>query len=316
MASADFESLHEELVRQFVADGLFPGGVGSIRPILKGNPEDVVADSGTKSLVLDPGGVPAAVLMVSNEVNPHMMKRTAANAAAAKALLGTALGCVVLEPVASDYFRGLSYVLWPWASPLSGRRVLRYLQRRALGPRVVRWLREAATCTRRELADEEMESAFAVPLAAMSKDSRFPQAMQSAAEAGLARLRSGAWRPMAALEHGDFSFENLLLPRGAPDRSGCPWRFYVIDWGGARLRGYPFQDLVWFVRASKLSGRAVRSELKASCGVFGCEPRDVLHYLLAGLAATGMHLEHFPEHRYVRASTGVFGYASRMLGEG
>jgi len=316
MASADFESLHEELVRQFVADGVLPAPAGAIQPILKGDPEDIVADSGTKSLLLDPAGVPAAVLMVSNDVNPHLMKRTADNAAAAKALLGPALGGVVLEPLASDYLRGLSYVLWPWASPLSERRVLRYFQRRALGPGVVRWLREAARGTCRELTAQDTQSAFALPLEAMSKDGRFPQAMQSAAETGLERLRSGEWRPMAALQHGDFSFENLLLRRRAPGPSQGAWRFHVIDWGGANLRGYPFQDLVWFVRGSKISPRAVGGELRATCGVFACEPKDVLHYLLAGLAATGMHLEHFPEYRYLRASTGVFAYASRMLGEG
>jgi len=251
--------------------------------------------------------------MVSNEANPHLMGRGAENAASAKALLGSELGAVILEPLASGYSHGLSYVLWPWQSPLSDRRVLRYVQRMALRPRVFRWLREAAAHTRAELAGEDARNLFEIPLASMSGDDRFPQEMRMTAERGLERLRIDAWHPMAGLHHGDFVLENLLLARRAEGAATSPHGFYVIDWGGAVMQGYPFLDTFTLTRTARASDRALRREAGIFCRAFACEPPDILCYLLAGIAARGMDLEFFPEERFLRGATRAFAYAERVL---
>ena len=305
------DETHGVLLDEARSTGTLGIEVGSVAPLGAGALGPAVADAAAKSLVSDKAGRPLGVLIVANSVDPNSMARSVDKASEAKRILGAKLGAVVLVPLASGEFRGRSYVLWPWWRPVSGARWLRFAQRTLLRPKVFAWLRAVAEHTKAETENER----FVAPLKAVVDDARLPSKMREMARSGLDRLAAGAWTPWTVLEHKDVWLGNILLPPNREARRLNPNKFVLIDWGGMADRGYAFLDLLYFSQSVSLPARQLRREVDALCRVLGCEHRDAVSYLLAGLGAIGMDLGHFPEDRYVRMSAEVFGHLTRALGD-
>jgi hypothetical protein len=138
--------LHRSLLTELQASGVLQ--IEGISKSSVGNdPETDVADATTKTFISDAKGKLAAVLIVSNSVNPFLVERSVSRAMAAKQLLGPDLGRVVLEPLADGMFEGLTYVLWPAQRTLASLRPLRFIQKQTLIPRV-RYQRPMISLTR------------------------------------------------------------------------------------------------------------------------------------------------------------------------
>jgi hypothetical protein len=290
--------LHSDLLDELRRSGRLNGSAGAVRPLVESYKKSLTADSPTRTLLPGARGEPFAVLFVSSPVDAGYVARSLANAAQAKRLLGDEFGSVILEPLVQGEFRGFSFAVWPWHRPRTTIRGLAYLQTRLLLPRVTDWLRGATERSARDPTREEIESAFAEPLARMARDERFGPGSRDLAQRGLDRLRSGAWRPRVVLQHKSI-LDNLLLPRDRAHRRQFPRGFILIDWAGASVRGYAFDNLLRIGQRSRLPAQDLRAELRQHCRILSCEARDINSYLLAATGFVGANLGHFAEDDYV-----------------
>jgi len=305
--------LHHRLLAGLADSGRIPFVVAGVRPLSEGNKKITVADAPTRSIVLAASGEPAAVLFVSSPVDAQYVERNVALAAEAKRTLGDDLGSVILEPLAHGRFDELSFALWPWHRPVTAIRGLAYLQRQLLLPRMLRWLREATLRTLSNPSNEELRAHFVQPLERMALDQRFAAAARDLARAGMKRLEAGLWRPHVVLQHKDFGQWNVLRParRGS---GGFTRGFVLIDWAGARLRGYPFVNLLALGRTSRMPPYVLRRELIAHCRMLSAAPADVMSYLMASLGYLGSNLGYFAEADYLSASRGVIAFSTSAVG--
>jgi hypothetical protein len=291
--------LHNSLLDELRASGQLHGDFRGTVPLVERGKILTVADAPSRAVVVNADGERYAVMFVSTTVDSGYVARNVASAAAAKRALGEDIGSVILDPIASGEFRGLSFVLWPWHRAITSIRGLAYLQRRILLPRVLGWLRDATQYTARAAVGGEIQTAFAKPLARIAQDERMPPAARASAREGIQRLGSGAWRPRVVLQHKDFGHWNILLPRDKAHRRQFPRGFILIDWSGANLRGYPFSNLLTRARTSRMPARVLRSEMVQHCNILNCEVRDIMPNVLAGLGFVGEHLGHFSETDYI-----------------
>ena len=282
--------------------------------VMTNDPATDVADAPTKCFLRDGRGRVRAVLMISSSVNPLLVARSASMAKAAKQALGPDLGRVILTPLADGTFEGLSYVLWPAQRRLASPGLTRFVQKRILKRRVPPWLRKSTRHTRKQATRDDLERAYVRPLETMSEDSRFSEDIRRRARTGLSRIDAGAWRPFLILEHNDLWLGNILLADDRVAKKRNPHGFFVVDWAGATIEGHPFYDLIRFGRSVGMSTHSLAQEARAHCDILECELEDMVSYLLAGLAAIGMNLEHFPEDRYLAMSNTVLGQLDAMVG--
>jgi len=218
----------------------------------------------------------------------------------------------VLDPVAEGCLDGLSYALWPWYAPLSAHPIRYRIEAFPMRRLVLRWLAEAVARTRRPVEPAALKPGFEAPLVQVAEDKACGERLRGAARAALGRLEGGAWKPVWVLEHGDLWLGNVLRP-GTNGRDTFRRGFVLIDWGGARLKGYPFLDLLRLGNSSRLSRRVLRRELREHCRVLGCAPVDVASHALAGLGALQLRQDHFPEAAY-RAMCGSYEVLLAKLG--
>jgi hypothetical protein len=108
-----------------------------------------------------------------------------------------------------------------------------------------------------------------------------------------------------SLEHNDLWLGNFLLPANRAARKSNPYGFFVVDWAGAVMRGHPLLDLFRFGLSAGMPARALANEVSVQCHILECQPHDIAPYLIAGLGAIAMNLEHFPEHRYLEMANSV-----------
>lgn len=276
--------------------------VGSVTLLI---PPKEVADDPMKLLVRDRSGQPAGVLLCAAPVAPELVAGNMQRARRAKQALGADLGRAILDPLLEGWAFGLSYALLPYCRPLSDARLLRRVQRLALGPALFGWLRRATQSTVTDGATTGPDPEIITALERLAAIPELTDRARSAAGHALDRLDRGAWRPRRVLMHGDFYLGNVLIDpgtrAGAPRRSWpWPWsaRFVIIDWPGSRTDGFAFFDLVRMAQSTRPPRGRLRAEVAAHCRLLGCEPADARSYLAAALGDLGGDLEYFPIERY------------------
>ena len=297
----DATSRIEALADHLIASGDIPFPNAKVDLSLNRAPGDreAVGDSPERAIICDAHGAPYGVLFLAVPVSPDLVGRGVRNAQAAREMLGAEAGAVILEPLVSGEFEGLSYVLWPWVRPVSSSRYVAYVQRRLLRRSVLAWLRDATERTKHADSDGATRANYEQALNNLSAIPELPAEMADEAKRGLERLHAGAWRPYHVLEHNDFWFGNIMLPSARGNGAGKTYPFHVIDWAGARTSGYPIFDLIRLARTTGLSGRALHREIQLHCAILECAPEDAAHYLLAALGYLEQTLEHFPRDRYI-----------------
>ncbi len=287
------------------------GGLGGVSRL---GSAPTLADGTHKFLIRDLRGRPLAVLLLSSPGNSFMVARGIERAGQAKMALGPALGRVILTPLAAGVMDGLTFAVLPYCRRLSENRLWWRVQRTWVRRDVLEWLRCVTETTVADPAPDRIEPDFLVPLRALGANLLVDADIREEALRSADRLEAGRWRARHVFAHNDLWKENILLPPrvlpGDSERTG-QYRFALIDWGSAAVRGYPMYDLVRLARDMRVSGSALTREIAAHCRFLECAPADALSHLLAALGALGMHLEQFPMERYVALVRGCRSFLLR-----
>jgi len=261
-----------------------------------------LADSAGKFCVCDRKG-PAAVAFCAIDPQFDCVGQATKASVQCKELLDSSLGKHVLSPVAAGEWQGCSWAIYSYCTPLSDNRLLWPLQRKLLQGDIFHWLVDVAKETRCEAAKEEVDSGFCKPLEHIVSLSALSKSVREAATVSLHTLTTGAFKPCFSLMQGDFWKGNLLIDnRYTTVTKGAGWskRFVIIDWAGARIKGYPFYDFIRFADSFRLRGHVLVESLNQFCHHFGCTPTQARSYLLAALGYLGLHLECFPFEQYLQ----------------
>lgn len=248
-------------------------------------------------------------LLLSSFGNPKLVARGVRNIESIRAVLPADLAAPVLTPAAAGEIASLTYAVWPRKQTLHRNRFVAAYQKWRLMPALYDWL--FGLCRESLVApadDGELAEGFVAPLEFMAAHSGQTEAIRAAARVSLDRLAAGAWRPRHCIQHSDFWVGNIILPSAAERRQGAP-RFFVVDWAGARLKGYPLIDLVRFMQSVRARAPRRERESRRYLEALGCDRADTTGYILAALGALGANLEYFPEDRYLALSASVFDYA-------
>jgi hypothetical protein len=228
----------------------------------------------------------------------------------AKQLLGTQLGRVILEPLDEGTCMGLSYVVVPYCRPLSSGRLADFFHRIFLGSEVFAWLRAATRATVASASKDRIERDFLRPLRYLAELDMVSDRIRAAADQAAERLITGKWIPKHVLMHNDLWKGNVLIRTDengdTPDTHKWWKRFVIIDWLGARLKGYAMYDLVRFARSIKARRSRLTEEVRWHCRELECDLIDARSHLLTSLGHLGMHLEYFPPEVYREQASRCF----------
>lgn len=279
------------------------GGASRVGSISQIEPHKPGADATAKFLVRDERNECAVVLLCSPPVSPALVARGMERARQAKQAIGPELGRVILDPLVEGELDGLSFAILPYCAPLSRSPWIWRWQRLTFRPALLRWLREVVRATAICPEDGKIEDGFVVPLERLAEMPTVSASLRAAAAQARERLVKKQFSPRQVLMHGDLWKDNLLIDeRGVTGRADAPVnaRFVVIDWPGSRLAGYPIYDLLCLSESIGLRGRRLRDEVDIHARILGCGPMDVRTHLLAALAHTALHLEHFPVERFAK----------------
>lgn len=261
-------------------------------------PNGITLEDSTTKLTVSIAGCGEKFILLSGAGNPALVQRACENIKAVRACLPPPLKSPVLAPDAAGIVGGLSYAVWPRHTPLSRNRIIHALEKRRLTPRLFDWLYDVCRASMREpLNAQERRAGFEAPLEFLQRDSRQCVPIRKAADAALQRLTSGQWSPYFCIQHSDFWFGNILKP--ARRRTDEETSFFIIDWGGARLKGYPLIDMAQLSVSLGAGRRRYDMEAKRYGVTLDCAPDDMRSYLLCALGALGGNLEYFPEDRYL-----------------
>jgi hypothetical protein len=273
-------------------------------PMSLGAPATDTKDNPIRGTIVDGDGKRQGVLFLASPLEPGLVQQSVDRASAAKELLNESLGSVIIEPMAKGVYEELSFVCWPWCTPLSQSKLMGYIHRTRLRPNIFAWLDEVTQSTQQPASELGDGSGFADDLQRIADDDSCPREMRTAADCGLDEMRDGAFNATHTLEHGDFWMGNILRPQ---DHSApSPYRFSVIDWAGARTAGYPFVDLIRFGLSSRMPTKVLSKQVLHHCDILGCSPQQAKYSIIAAMGYLGDHLGYFPRDRYLTLAAKVF----------
>ncbi len=276
----------------------------SLRPISR-DPAIAVADATLAYLIDGKTTRDSAVLLVSNAAFPNAVADAATRARHLRKHLDAATAHHILMPHESGTHRGQTWGLYPRLEPYSANRALRMVQKKIFIPRLEHWLTDVARQTQRPVDATTLAARFAAPLERMAADTDLPERVRASATAYGTRLTEHPVRLVA--EHGDFWIGNVMFSRGT--LPGLAQDFFAIDWGGARLDGYPCMDLLRYMMSAYRTGSAaptgaLRTYLKA----LDMPEHHGALYALASLGHLGQTLDQFPKARYVELTCTIHDY--------
>ena len=304
LRSSAFPDGAEDILREFLGAGRRLGSVSEL------SLNRTVSDYCEKFVVLDDSGKPAAFIIVSPASHPHAVSDAANRAAAVRDALGDRMGANVLTPFRVAVADTRTYAIFPYCTPLSGRRFVGGWERRRLAPKVLRWLEEAAIHSREAVDAESLDRRIVRPLRAIEEASQLDATIRAAAATSLDDLQSGRWCPSTVAAHNDLWWGNLVHGRSTP--GGAP-EFFVIDWGQGDPLGMPIGDLVRLSMSLGLSPRRCRVWIDRHRQVLDCRPVDVLGYLLVAFGALSLNRGEWPVERFLQAVRVCFRYASDAI---
>ena len=256
-----------------------------------------VADD-TKKLIIVDHNKPVAVVIVSSYLDRKQAENAIHKSEDAKILLGNNLSQVIVEPLGSGEWDGLSWILLPYHKPYSEHILPKILQHFFLKPKVKQWLREVNKLTVRDISLDVIDKNFRQPLVNFSKRPNMNKEIIGAIHDATDRLNNGHWQPRHVFMHGDLWLGNILHANTKCTDNN--YNFMVIDWAGSIKNGYAMFDLIRLAQSICLRGHNLIAEIDRHCRIMGCERIDAMSYLLSALGWLSMNLGCFPYEQFYK----------------
>lgn len=274
-----------------------------ISPVTDAAFKENLADATLKFLAPTPSGEPGFML-ISGAGNPYLVQRAVDNIQAARDSVSVLTAAHILPPVATGQVADRTFAIWPMKRPFQRKnRLMLRLRNRIYAQHIAQWI--AALC--RETITPARAETVLEDLRVITEDKAFPEDIRQAAERAAERLITGQWQPMHCLHHGDFWSENLLLPT----RSDVT-PFYVIDWAGMQMKGYPFLDLSRMLMSMRCGTQFNANSVEELRKHVGCDKEDVTAYILSAYGNIGANLEHFPPDRFRVAALDLYRFVKAI----
>lgn len=266
-------------------------------------------DSTIKCIVSNPDG--ADYFMLISAVNsPDAIARAAKNICDIQAKLPKDFATTILSPIASGTIDGRSCAVWPRHEPFIPSNPMFFglffkLRRMFHRKSFLDWAYDLCAYTiSGPLATESIDSGFIKPLQHVEANNMLPDDMRQHAHIAIQRIRNRQWHPMHCVQHGDLWYGNFLFPVSHNQRDSA--KFYVIDWGGATIDGYPVFDFTRLAIAMECNARSASPHIDRLTRLLGCERIDIASYVLCAIGEMATRLEHFPEQQFHLLSTSTY----------
>lgn len=240
-----------------------------------------------------------AILLVSPAEFPDVVSEDQAKAAAMRNYLGEELGSVILSPLAQGHILNCSYALVPFRQTFSKNSFFWMLQKQRIKPQLLEWL-QAITAQFSVIAESESDrDLFIRPLQYLSAMHSADQIIRGAASTALRRLQTGAFQPRFVPMHNDLWKGNVLQCTAEDARSKAGYRFFVIDWRGSRISGYPIYDLIRVSLSFNLTPDELNTAILHATTALRCDPIDALSYVTAALGEIASRMDQFPLDKFL-----------------
>ena len=292
----------ERAITETLTEALIQHGLSSDLLAVRLNPN--VADG--SSVFAIGKGKQRAALLISPAAFPNVVSEDQAKARDMRNHLGPALGSAILTPLAEGFILNRSYALLPLAKPLTNNRVLWKIQKWKLKPKLLGWLGNVAAHHAIPLDNSAVEATFETPLRRFSVMDGLDFDVRRLAIRALERLQSGEFHPRVTPMHNDFWKGNILLPSHTATPTSAAYPFFIIDWRGSRIDGFPFFDLVRLSMSFGLAPGELRKEIANACETLECAAVDVNSYLAAALGELSMRLGEFSRERFLQMTRACF----------
>ncbi len=100
--------------------------------------------------------------------------------------------------------------------------------------------------------------------------------------------------------HNDLWKGNFLQGAREDACSKAGYSFFIIDWGGSRINGYPIYDLVRVSLSYRLTANELKEAIVRATAALECEPVDALSYVVAALGEIAQRIDQFPVDRFLQ----------------
>lgn len=239
--------------------------------------------AGTKARLLLQGTQSSAFASLSPSNSPDLVADDIEMIDLARSELGPELSSVVPAVLFAGRFQGRSVAVFELLNELPTNRLLRKVQRTKIAALLVDWVDQVAVRTLAERPSSEFENSVQRPLDWIGANSALSGEIRQAAKTALSDFQNDPTTAKTVFMHGDLWWGNVMLPTSAEN---APAEFLVIDWGGAKLNGYPVYDLV---RAMKSSGtRNIRAAIEHHLGVIKMSRQHGLAHVLCAAGSYGV----------------------------
>ncbi len=254
-----------------------------------------------------------SVLLISNPSFPKFVAAAMEKLYQVHALVSPSVQGPILLPELSDHYKGRSFALFLEKRPMSKNRVVQRIQKRTIEKSLTQWLCELYHCTSiTDVDDKNLRDSYLEPLKYVTQEAAFSDALRECAVATISEIDRKEFRPVVTVQHGDFWLDNILLHQTWPRSNGKAYPHFVIDWGGANLRGYPFVDLLKYSISATANKKRISAGFHTYCHQCGLPPEAVVKYICASIGWLGLNRLNFPKDRYILSSELLFNAANDL----
>ena len=245
-------------------------------------------------------GSKRAILLVSPAKFPEVVSQDQAKAAAMRNYLGEELGSVILNPLAQGHILNRSYALMPFRRTYSDNRLFWALQKHQMKRQVIEWL-QAVNGRYSVIADSASNrEQFIRPLQYLKTMPAADRNIRVAASTALDRLLKQKFQPYFVPMHNDLWKGNFLQRTRGDGRSKASYRFFIVDWRGSRINGFPIYDLVRVSLSYKLTPSELNAAIIRATAALECDPVDALSYVTVALGEIALRMDQFPLNQFLQ----------------
>ncbi len=241
-----------------------------------------------------------SILTLSNNHFPESVYEAIEKVEMITSIVGPRLSNNILRPSSTGIFRNRSYAFWPIKKIISNNKINRKIQIQSVHSQVFQWFCDMSSISRLAInSDVNLSRQYIDPLIFLVDKKYIPKSIKTIANVTLRALDTNNFVPVSVAQHGDLWHGNILLEKTWPYSLCSPVPFFIIDWGGANVQGYPYVDQLRYLKSIDKGDRAVAKHLSIYSKCCSLSECDIVNYTCAYAGHLGMNRGEFPIDRYL-----------------